>query len=49
MSEYCYQCTGCGRFSDGCICETGFKDPMECWKSMSESELLNDLEEPNII
>jgi len=42
MSEYCYQCRGCGRFSDDCEC-LKFQDPMAQFREMSNLELMEDL------
>ena len=39
MSEYCYLCEGCGKFSEECTCPE-FQDPMACWKEMSQLELM---------
>lgn len=39
MSEYCYQCEGCGNFREDCKCKS-FIDPMAYWKSLSPEELM---------
>ena len=44
MSEYCYQCEGCGEFRELCRCKQGFQDPMEYWKSLSNLELMESME-----
>lgn len=45
MSEYCYLCEGCNRFSNDCICKDGFQDPMEYWKGLDPRELMREDEE----
>ncbi len=43
MSEYCYQCEGCGLFKEECKCRE-FQDPMKYWKSLSPIELKMEME-----
>lgn len=39
MSDYCYQCDGCGEFREDCKCKGGFKDPMGFWKEQSLEDI----------
>ena len=44
MSEYCYQCQGCGQFKEYCKCPE-FDDPMAQFRDMSDLELMESMEE----
>ncbi len=42
MSEYCYQCEGCGNFKENCVCPE-FEDPMGEWREMTNKDIALEL------